>query len=197
MPLAPRLTALVIFAIALLSLRGQFDASHALRPGGSVPATLWALAGYFTILTNLLVAGLTGLVALRWRVAAGAAFAVTLSIVMVAAVYHLLLAGLVNPVGLAWWADQGLHTAVPLLMLAWWLAFAPVPEWRALAPALIWPFCYLLYAVARGGATGSWPYPFLDVAQRGWGGVAVSIAGVALGFGAMGVLLIAVKRRSA
>ena len=117
MPLAPRLSALVVFVIAVLSLRLQFDASHAALRSASVAATLWAMAGYFTVLTNLLVASVTGLVAMRWPVPAGVAFAVTLAIMMVGVIYHLLLAGLTNPVGLGWWADQGLHSAVPVLML--------------------------------------------------------------------------------
>ena len=60
---------------------------------------------------------------------------------------------------------------------------------------MVWPLGYLVYALVRGATTGFWPYPFLDVAQRGWGGVAVNCAGMVLGFAAVGALLIAAKRR--
>mgnify|MGYP005853097323 CR=1 FL=1 len=189
-----RMGALVVFVVALLSLRLQFDASYALR-GTSVLATLWGMAGYFTVLTNVLVAGGMGLVAMRWKIPAGLAFAGALAIMMVGLIYHVLLARLNNPVELAWWADQGLHTVVPLLALMWWLAFAPMPEWRALAGGLVWPLVYVVSAMVRGAVTGFWPYPFLDVAQLGWSGVALNLCGMVLAFIAVGAALIAGKRR--
>ncbi|MFN4129157.1 MAG: Pr6Pr family membrane protein [Paracoccaceae bacterium] len=193
--LAARLCALIIFVVAVLSLRLQFDASHAAGRSGSVTATLWGMVRYFTVLTNLLVAAVMGLVAMRWRVPGGVALAGVLAIVMTGLVYHTLLAGLSNPVGLAWWADQGLHTAVPMLALAWWLAFAPMPDWQALAGGLIWPLVYVVYATARGAVTGFWPYPFLNAGVLGWGGVALNSAGMVVAFVAVGALLIAGKRR--
>lgn len=192
---AARLAALSVFVVAALSLRMQFDASRALPGSGSAADTLWRLAGYFTILTNLLVALMTALVALRWRVPGGLAYAAVLAIVMVGLVYHTLLAGLNDPQDLAWWADQGLHMAVPLLMLGWWLMFAPAPRWQALISGMIWPMVYLIYALLRGGVTGFWPYPFLDAARLGWGGVALNSAGMVLAFTGVGTVLIALKRR--
>lgn len=192
---AARLGALSVIVLAALSLRLQFDASRMIPGSGPATATLWLMAGYFTVLTNLLVAVLTGLVAMRWRVPGGVAFAGVLAIVMVGLVYHLLLAGLTDPQALAWWADQGLHTAVPVLTLAWWLVFAPVPRWQALTGGLIWPVAYLIYALVRGGVTGFWPYPFLDVARLGWGGVALNSVGMVVAFVGVGIVLIALKRR--
>ena len=56
-PLTPaRVAAIVIFTTAMLSLRAQFDVSRGLMGDAPVPDTLWRMAGYFTILSNLLVA---------------------------------------------------------------------------------------------------------------------------------------------
>lgn len=195
MPLAPRLAALIIFVVAALSLRAQFDANLAAGRGDGVLGVLWGMARFFTMLTNLLVAGAMALVAMRWRLPAGLAFAGVLAMVMVALVYHTLLAEFHSPGGLRWWANLGLHTVVPLLTLGWWLAFAPIPGWRALPLGMIWPLIYAIYAVIRGGIEGRWPYPFLNVGRHGWDGVALNCAGMVVAFAAVGAVLIAVKRR--
>ncbi|NEX45930.1 Pr6Pr family membrane protein [Pseudotabrizicola algicola] len=194
-PLSPRLSAVVIFVVAALSLRLQFDANLAAGRGDTVAQVLWGMARFFTILTNFAVAVAMALVAMRWRIPAGLAFAGVLAIVMVGLVYHGLLARLANPVGLAWWADIGLHTAVPLMVLAWWLAYGPVPKWRALAGGMVWPLVYVIYVAFRGVTEGRWPYPFLNVTRHGWDGVAINCAGMVVAFAAVGAVLIAVKRR--
>lgn len=197
MSLPARLAALAVFVVAALSLRLQFDASHAALASGSVFQTLWAMAGYFTILTNGLVACTMALVAMRWLIPAQFALAVTLSIVMVGMVYHTLLAQLFDPVGLAWWADQGLHSAVPLLTLMWWIIFAPTPDrLGAVIPALFWPAAYVIYAVIRGSLTGFWPYPFLDVATLGWVHVGLNVLGMVAVFAGVGAAMSLFKQRS-
>ena len=102
-----------------------------------------------------------------------------------------LLADLWAPQGLAWWADQGLHTGTPITMLLWWLAFADkdigpcdVPKW------LIWPLAYAAYAVARGTITGFWPYPFLNAETLGLPHLALNIAALAALFGILGLALV-------
>lgn len=94
-----RLSALVILCAALGSLRAQFDVTFALA--GSTTAALWLLAGYFTILTNLGVAVVMAGAATRFPLGLRLAGALTLAIVMVGIVYHLVLARLWAPVGLA------------------------------------------------------------------------------------------------
>ncbi|HMO09752.1 MAG TPA: Pr6Pr family membrane protein [Paracoccaceae bacterium] len=199
MPMSARLSALALFVIAGMSMRLQFDVALARQGGGSVTATLWQMAGYFTILTNLLVALAMAAVAMRWRIGAVHAAALTVAILGVGIVYHLLLARLWAPQGLAWWADQGLHTAVPLGMLAWWWAFAPKTIGRRDIPAfLVWPLAYGASALARGAATGFWPYPFLDADALGWSQVGLNLVAMAAGFAALGaVLILAARAQSA
>ena len=193
-----RLCALTIFVIAGISLRTQFDVSEAVLGFPSVATTLWLMSGYFTILTNLAVALMMAGAATRFPPGARLAGALTLAIVMVGVVYHLILAQLWAPVGMAWWADQGLHTAVPVLTFLWWLAFAPksvgvtdLPYW------LIWPTGYAGYAVIRGTATGFWAYPFVDVGSLGWPAVALNVVVLVAGFAGLGLGLITIARRLA
>jgi hypothetical protein len=196
MPLPARLAAIAVFLIAGLSLRAQVDVALALPGAGSAGAVVWALAGYFTILTNLAVAGHMAAVALGWRIEASRAAGLVLSILMVGIVYHLLLARLWSPQGMAWWADQGLHTGTPVAMLLWWVAFAPKRVgWRDLPMWLIWPLTYCAYALVRGAATGGWPYPFLDAGVLGWPAVAVNIVAMLAGFAALGAGIVLAARR--
>ncbi len=194
--LARSLAAVVAFtALGALVLQFRVAEGAPTRPAGTT--VWWWLAGYFTILTNLGVAVLMGVVAFGYRLSARVQGGLVLSIVMVATVYHALLARLWVPQGLAWWADQGLHTAVPLLVLGWWLGFGDrrvtlgdLPAW------LLWPAVYAGYALIRGRLTGFWPYPFLDAGALGWTRVALNTGGMVLAFAALGLGIIGIARAS-
>lgn len=187
-PVSERLAALAVATLALASLRAQFDAMD--PAAGSVAQRLWAMAGYFTILTNALVAAHMLLVALHWRISASRAAGLLLSIVMVGLVYHVLLARLWQPDGLLAWADLGLHTGVPLAYALWWIVLAPKAlGWPDVKWWLIWPVGYAGYALTRGAMTGFWPYPFLNADTLGWSRVAAHVAILAAAF-ALGGLCI-------
>ena len=158
---------------------------------GDLGATLWHLAGFFTVLTNLLVAVHLMAIAAGWRVPGARVAGLVLWIGLVGIVYHLLLAHLWSPEGLAWWADQGLHTLVPVLVALWWLVFVPFwsPKWRVLLSWQVWPLAYVVYALLRGALTGFWPYPFLDLGLNGAWGVAANILGLQLSFVLSGAAL--------
>ena len=187
-----RLTAFVLAVIGLAALRGQYDA----HVTGTVVDRLWVMAGFFTLLTNAILVVHLFAIAKGWAFSASRLAGLLLSIVMVGAVYHLVLAGLWNPQGLAWWTQQGLHTAMPLGFAAWWLAFAPkdvrmgdIPQW------LIWPVAYCAYALIRGAATGFWPYPFVNVAAIGWPRVALNCGILLVIFAALGMAIVVLARR--
>jgi hypothetical protein len=193
-----RVFAAGIAILALATLVAQFLVSSKLMGSPGWGNVLWRMAGYFTILTNVLVTITFALKALSgWRIGASWSSGLTLWILVVGAVYHAVLAALWQPTGLAWWADQGLHTAVPLLVLAWWLWLA---DKRGLRPRdallwLIWPAAYCAYALIRGAVSGFYPYPFLDVATLGAGRVAANAGGLILAFAGGGLALVALARR--
>lgn len=99
-------------------------------------------------------------------------------------------------IGLAFWADLGLHSVVPVLVALHWLFLAPkaglalrdVPFW--IAGPLV---CFAL-ALGRGVWTGDYGYPFLDITALGWGAVAVNIFLLGLAFGGGGLVLIGLAR---
>lgn len=185
----------------LLELTSMLALTHA--NGGDVASAVWRFFGYFTILTNLLVvldlalwAVLPGRTWLRFaqRAALHTAFAV--AIVVVAIVYHVLLAQLWQPHGWQWLADQLLHSGMPLVfVLYWWFAMPKAAlRWQHAAACVVYPFAYAVYVFARGAADGWYPYPFLDVGALGYPRVIANLVGLAAGFVVLGFGAIALGR---
>ena len=165
-----RFAAAVIALAAWAGLGVQLHATHALL--GALPEALWAMARYFTVISNLLAALVFSGLALgrpAWaspRLLGG----ITAVMLLVGTVYHLLLQGLRDLSGGASLADDLMHSATPVLVAVYWLLLAPKGgltgrdpwRWGAL------PAAYFAYALARGALDGIYPYPFLDVARHGW-----------------------------
>jgi hypothetical protein len=171
--------------------------------GLSLMGGLGHFFGYFTILTNLLVA-----VTLSWPLLqpasrlgrllarADVCTGVATNIALVGLIYSLLLRQIWQPQGAQWLADELLHDVVPVLFLLYWFWAVPRIAPR-LAQALQWavyPMVYLVYALLRGAWFGSYPYPFLDVAKLGSGRVALSSIGVFVVFLAIAFLLMALNQ---
>nr|WP_276610629.1 Pr6Pr family membrane protein [Kineococcus siccus] len=161
--------------------------------------TLAGLGGklvYFTIQSNLLLAAVAA-----WSVVAevrhrpgpsawfvgGAAFFVTITF----AVYNtvlvpgggdgavLLLSG--RP------SSDLLHVVAPLLALLDWVLLRPHPGAGARRSLLwlVYPVLYFVFVLVRGALTTGpphYPYPFVDVDELGYGGVALSFAVLAPSF---------------
>ncbi|WP_238366822.1 Pr6Pr family membrane protein [Mesobacterium pallidum] len=188
-----RSTAALIALLALASLGAQFIVSSADNPGPW--ATTWSMARYFTILTNLMVVGTFGLAALTGRAPRSFWLAgLVLWVLIVGLVYHLLL---YKPhTGLAFWADHGLHTAVPLVTTAWWIAFSRTTPLPVLAPVvwLWWPFCYFLYATLRGALDGKYAYFFIDLDKLSLMDLARNFLGLLVAFLVAGYILWGLSR---
>jgi len=140
---------------------------------GSVPATLWIVLRFFTVVTNLLVAIIMSGMATGRRVSPFILAGLTLAIVFVGIIYATLLHGLVELSGLALVANDLLHYVVPIAMAIYWPVFAPKIglEWRDPWLWSVYPLAYLFCAVLRGSVDGRYPYPFIDVASLGYGRV--------------------------
>jgi hypothetical protein len=172
-----------------------------LAEGLSLGSIAYRLAGYFTVLTNLLVAlAMSAVAAGRWpggaRASDSALAAVTLYIVLVGVVYHLLLADFRHPTGWALVADIGLHYVEPALVLVTWLAFAPKRRlrWRDPLYWLAYPAAYGLYIQLRGALDDWYPYPFLATNALGLEQALYNILRLGGAILLLGLLLIAIGR---
>jgi len=189
-----RRAALGIAAVAALTLLTRIY----LRSGddGGVIGAISYLSQFFTILTNAVVMVMMLLIASRRHVPVRWVKAVVIAIVIVGIIYHLLLAHLVEFVGLAFWADHGVHTVVPALSALWWLVFAFKPPLRGsdLMVWIAWPVLYCTYILIRANFSGFYPYPFLNLPELGWSGLAISIFELLVSFIVVGLALTAIGR---
>jgi len=179
-------TGLVVQLIASIELMGSFGQA------------IWMMARYFTVITNLLVAGLFTAVAFGHDPRPKSVGLVTLAILLVGIIYGTMLRGLVELSGGAALADLLLHTVTPILVPLWWLMFAPRGglDWRDPWYWALLPLIYFAYALARGGIEGRYAYPFMDVGSLGWPAVLANAALMAAGFviGGYGLVAISVGR---
>lgn len=150
----------------------------------SMGLRLVRFVAYFTIQSNILVLAATLPLARRpsydgrwWRALRTAAVS---GIAVTGLVHWFLLRPLLDLHGADAVADTLLHVVVPLLAVAGWLVFGPRPRtsWESSLRATVWPLVWLVVVLAQGGATGWYPYPFLDHREHGWDHVAVVCAGV-------------------
>lgn len=188
--------AAIVAIVAAISLTAQWWVSAELLSGAGPAAVAWRMLGYFTVLGNLATLIIMLRVAISRKIRARRAAAITVVMAITGLGYHGLLAGIWAHQGLAWWADQGLHTAVPVLTILWWVAYAPKSglKWYDAVRWLIWPILYADYALVRGLASGFYPYPFLDVSVLGIAQIALNVVVLAAAFVALGVLLIGTAR---
>ena len=140
-----RFVALLSGTLALAALRGQFDA----LPYAPLADRLWAMAGFYTVLTTLGVAGMMFAVAKGWRMSGAVAAAMLVAVGLVAVAYAMRLWG--STAMAAGWADYALHLGVPLAVGLWWWRFADkTVKGRDLPQLIAWPAIYALYALLRG-----------------------------------------------
>lgn len=168
----------------------QFSASYSYHH--QVAATVWVLARFFTVLTNLFVALTMTWVAIGRRASAEVLGGLTLSIILVGAVYGLLLEGLHHLTGPRLVADILLHKISPVAMTVWWLLFAPRARLKWTAPWwwMLYPLLYFGYVLGLGRLDGRYPYPFIDVSHLGWTQTLLNAGGIALAFITCGFLLV-------
>ena len=147
--------------------------------------------GYFTILSNILVAVVTWTLALAgdsdgtgWRVLRLTSL---VGIAVTGVVHWFLLRPILDLSGADYLVDKLLHVVVPLLAVIGWVAFGPRGRVRRsdVLASLVFPIAWLAYTLVRGAATGFYPYPFLDVDERGYAAVALACLGVAVLFVAL------------
>lgn len=161
------------------------------------------LFGYFTVLSNTLVATVLTQAAFgresaarRWWLSPWVSSGVAVSIVFVALAYSLLLRHLWQPQGWQWLADELLHDVMPAAYALYWWWCVPKGQLRFthLLGWLVYPLGYFGYVLARGHGIGFYPYPFVDVASLGYAQVLLNALAMLGGFILVGVLLIVLDR---
>ncbi|MFI4993577.1 MAG: Pr6Pr family membrane protein [Solirubrobacterales bacterium] len=86
------------------------------------------------------------------------------------------------------WANAVVHYVMPVVIVLDWLIDPPRMRvtWRKALRWLIFPVVYFGYTLIRGAITGWYPYPFLNVAAKGYGQVLADGAGILIGMIAVG-----------
>lgn len=176
---------LLIAMVAWFGLLLQFwlSMSTVLSNGQSVMDGLIRYFGFFTILTNMLVALATTTLALSPSSTLGHFISrpsvlggIVIAILFVSIVYHILLRHLWSPQGLRYLGDVMLHYIVSAGLILYWLLYPPLRRmsiWYPLAWC-VYPVIYLIYAFIRGELIGQYPYPFINVIEIGYTRAAVN-----------------------
>ena len=159
--------------------------------------------GFFTILTNILVA-LAFTVPLilprsRWGqffAQPGVRTAIAVYITVVGIAYSLLLRHIWDPEGWQLVADRILHDVTPIMYVVFWFLFVQKAtlQWRSLPTWLIYPSVYLIIALIRGAIFNWYPYPFLEVSKLGYPQVFLNVAMLFVGFCVIGAIFIGIAR---
>lgn len=173
--------AAIVTEIAVITERGNFN-----------PANFFS---FFTIQTNIVVfvTFLLGAVMAatskpkRWMNSLRAA--VTFYALVVGIVFAALLSGYEVLTAVPW-DNIVLHYIIPIAMIVDFLIDRPKQRisFKASLWWLAYPIAYAAYSLVRGPIVGWYPYPFLNPETHGYGGVALTVAGLVV----FGALLIAI-----
>ncbi len=94
------------------------------------------------------------------------------------------------------WDNTVLHYLMPIAVIADWLIAGRVPpiRYRSALAWLLFPLAYLVYSLIRGSIVEWYPYPFLNPATRGYSGVLISSAVIAVVLAGVTVVIASVPR---
>lgn len=195
LPAVARIAAAAIALIVLAAMVAQIRATMGM--GNDALEAAWAMLRFFTVLSNLLLGIVMLMEAAGRRVSAFVHGGVAMAMILVGIVYMTLLRGLIELSGGAALADLLFHKVAPLCAALWWLFFAPKGGLKRSAPLwfALYPVAYLVYALARAQVDGRYPYPFINVAELGWGAVLLNSALMAAGFLVCGYAMVWLDRR--
>jgi hypothetical protein len=179
MPGARRAVAALLPAVGWFALVLQLGIMlrNAATDGTGLLAAAGSFLSFFTVLSNLLVAG--GLIAtipaappraLRPLIEPSGATALAVYITVVGVVYSLVLRQLWHPTGAQLVADIVLHEVMPSGYVIYWLTLVPKGRlhWRQVWPWLAFPAAYTVATLVRGALLQVYPYPFIDIAALGY-----------------------------
>jgi hypothetical protein len=156
---------------------------------------------YFTIMSNLLVAGVSAALAIdperQGRTLDVLRLAGLICIVVTGAVYWSMLAADNPTEGIVVLTDYAFHLVVPLLTVAGWALYGPRRriDSGVVARSLAVPAAWLAVVLVRGAIIDWYPYPFIDVVAEGYLATAINCVVIALAFAALGFAAMGIDRR--
>ena len=156
------------------------------KPGAPFIEATVRYFSFFTILTNILVAlALT----LPWRAfftRPSVRTVILTYIIIVAVIYHYLLAKLWNPQGWQLLADTIDHVVTPALYVIDWVLFVPkgTIRWKSAFACLLYPLGYAVYSLIHGA-----------VGELGYDKMFLNMGVLVLVFLGLGLALIGIDRR--
>jgi hypothetical protein len=158
---------------------------------------------YFTILSNMLAAAaLTApLIApasafSAWAERSGPRTSIATYLTITAVVYHTMLAWQWHPQGLRLVSDTILHTIVPAAYLVDLALRGGQGEaqWIVAAKAMAFPALFGAWTLVHGGLSGFYPYPFMNVAKRGYPAVVATMVEMSIAFALVALIFVALLR---
>ncbi|AMP01197.1 putative membrane protein [Collimonas arenae] len=203
--IAPQLLLALIAIISWFAIVAQFSISIPLllAKGMTYGEAVWRMFGYLTILTNVLIAVCCTVLLSTPDSALGQFFsrpgvltALALYIIIVGLGYNILLRNHAPFTGLHWLSDEGLHSAVPLLFTLFWLLYVAKDDLQV-KDSLLWliyPLAYFVVAMIRGGTSGFYPYPFLNVTNLGYARVMANAFMLLIGFFVIALSMVAIAK---
>jgi hypothetical protein len=187
-----RLLALARLAFGVLTIVAvAVQYAHRMNPSAFYTTNFLS---FFTNESNLFAAGLLLYGAYRALRPGGQVSSSAYDLLRGAAVIYMTITGVVFVLLLSPssesvpWANAVVHYAMPVVIVLDWLIDPPrmritrTKAWRW----LIFPAVYFSYTLIRGAITGWYPYPFLNVATKGYGQVLADGVGILIGMTVVG-----------
>ena len=181
----------------LLIDQGITTIGRQLRAGDSWLSAILHYLSYLSILANAAAVILYGWYLSGGRLVSAArapelhAF-LTALLLLVGVVWHILL----RPSLELTFNNVAMHYGTPALFALWWLVHRPASAPRFLMVHLLMlaPLGYAAWLLAYGGATGRYPYDFIDVGQVGWTATLQMMGGLLLAQWALALAFVTVMR---
>ncbi|SDR55655.1 hypothetical protein SAMN05444161_5991 [Rhizobiales bacterium GAS191] len=169
--------------------------------GLTIADALIVYFGFFTVLTNILVALVLSATVVRplgpgLLTQPRLQSAVAVYIAMTGLIYSLLLRRVLAPQSPQFLVETLLHDVIPPLYVLFWAAFVPkgMLRWGDAFKWLVYPAGYFVYILGRGALIGRYPYPFLDAHALGAARLAGNAALLLAAFLAAGLICVAIDR---
>lgn len=190
----------ISFLIVFSGLTLMYFADIFSKPGVTFFSGTIRFLGFFTILTNILVAFVFASSVHDEKLPSQLMRSCVLVYILITgSVYFIMLRNVWNPEGFVLVADIILHYISPALYLLYWILTTGKERygWNIFWKALIFPAAYFAYTITRGSFTGHYPYPFIDVAELGAVPVLINSLVVLLAFDIITVVAVVINNKRA